>query len=157
MAEADNPNVLVFPPFAALAALLAAIVLEWLFPLHILPPPFPLWMTLAGALLTLASVAVAALGVQAFMQAGTNVDPRQPALKITTTGPYRFTRNPMYLGMIGIQFGLALTFSLDWAIFGGTGLILVLHYGVVLREETYLTKKFGAPYTGFKSRTRRWL
>ena len=76
---------------------------------------------------------------------------------VVETGPYRFTRNPMYLGMVIIQIGLCLTFSLDWLIFLTPILWAALHFGVVLREEAYLEAKFGAPYQHFKGRTRRWL
>jgi protein-S-isoprenylcysteine O-methyltransferase Ste14 len=157
MTEPDRPKILVFPPLAMLVALVAAIALEWLWPLHLLPPPFPLRTTLPGVVLTLASLALAVSGLRTFRRSGTNVDPRRPALKVIEAGPYRFTRNPMYLGIVGIQLGLALTFSLDWALFGAVLLGLVLHFGVVLREEEYMTAKFGAAYTEFRARTRRWL
>ena len=157
MTESDRPDILVFPPLAMLVALVAAVVLEWLWPLHLLPPPFPFRTTAPGIVLILAALALGISGLLTFRRSGTNVDPRRPALRVIETGPYRFTRNPMYLGMVGIQFGLALTFSLDWALFGAVLLGLVLHFGVVLREEAYMTAKFGAAYTEFRARTRRWL
>ncbi|MEO6299967.1 MAG: isoprenylcysteine carboxylmethyltransferase family protein [Paracoccaceae bacterium] len=157
MPAVDRPDIVIFPPLAMLIAIVAAVALEWLLPLQILPPPFQFWMTVIGALLFFASLAVAVSGARTFAKYGTNVDVRHPALKVVETGPYRFTRNPMYLGMVVGQFGLAMAFSLDWALIGGVALWAVLHYGVVLREETYLTAKFGATYTAFKSRTHRWL
>ena len=59
--------------------------------------------------------------------------------------------------MIALQLGLAFTFSLDWALFLAPVLWAVLHYGVVLREEAYLTAKFGDDYRAFLSETRRWI
>ena len=157
MAEADRPDIVIFPPLALLIAVAGAVALEWLWPLAIVPKPFALWSTAAGVVLSLAAAALAVAGSRTFRRAGTNVDPRRPALKLVETGPYRFTRNPMYLGMVGLELGLALTFSLDWALIGAVLLALVLHFGVVLREEAYMTARFGAAYTGFRSRTRRWL
>ena len=94
---------------------------------------------------------------RAFSAAGTNVDPAKPALAIARSGPYRFTRNPMYLGMVCLISGLGLFFSLDHVIFIAPILFLTLHYGVVLREEAYLAEKFGADYEALKANTRRWL
>ena len=134
-----------------------AIALEWLAPLSILPPRFTPWAVIAGGVLLFTAGALAISGERAFRASGTNVDPRSPALKLVETGPYRFTRNPMYLGMVTLQLGLALALSLDWALIGAPLLLALLHFGVVLREETYLTEKFGAPYANYLSRTRRWL
>ncbi len=156
MPAADRPDILIFPPLATLIAIVAAVALEWLVPLRLLPPAFTFWSTAIGVILTVAAIALTIIGARTFAKAGTNVDPRKPALRIVETGPYKFTRNPMYLGIVGLQFGLALLFSLDWALLGGVALGAVLHYGVVLREEAYLTAKFGATYTEFQTRSRRW-
>nr|WP_239113369.1 isoprenylcysteine carboxylmethyltransferase family protein [Shimia biformata] len=101
--------------------------------------------------------ALAISGDRAFKAAGTNVDPRQAALTLVRTGPFRVTRNPMYLGMVLLQLGLALTFSLDWALLGAVCVWLILHFGVVLREEAYLVSRFGDAYRDYLSETRRWL
>ena len=67
------------------------------------------------------------------------------------------TRNPMYLGLMLGYVGITLIASLDWGLLTLIPLALTLHYGVVLREERYLTAKFGKPYTDYLARTRRWL
>jgi len=153
----ETADILIFPPLASVIAPVCAIALEWLLPLHLVPAPFTLWSVLLGVGLMLLALSLALSGTKAFGQAKTNVDPRQPALVLVESGPYRFTRNPMYLGMIILQLGLALTFSLDWALPGALVLWAVLHFGVVLHEEAYLTGRFGTPYTDFMKRTRRWL
>lgn len=153
----DKPDILVYPPLASVVAPLVAVALEWLAPLSLLPAPFAFWSVAIGLALVCASGALAMSGTRAFQAAGTNVDPKSPALTLVETGPYRFTRNPMYLGMVLLQLGLAALFSLDWALVLAPVLWAVLHYGVVLREETYLSAKFGAPYDAFLERTRRWL
>ncbi len=63
----------------------------------------------------------------------------------------------MYLGMILFQIGIALAFSLDWALLIAPLLWAALHFGVVLREERYLSERFGEEYTRFVSQTRRWI
>src|SRR5947209_13699772 len=88
--------------------------------------------------------------------AGTNVNPAKPALTIVRDGPFRFTRNPMYLALCLLQ--LALGFLLnDWiTLLFVIPLAMILHYGVILREERYLTVKFGEPYLELKRKVRRW-
>ena len=89
--------------------------------------------------------------------AGTNVDPGKPALAIVRAGPFRFTRNPMYLALCLVQIALGF-FLNDWiTLFFVVPLALILHYGVILREERYLTAKFGESYLQFKSEVRRWI
>ncbi|MEL7344049.1 MAG: isoprenylcysteine carboxylmethyltransferase family protein [Pseudomonadota bacterium] len=154
----DRPKILVFPPLAATLCPAAALVLERLVPLGWLPdwvPPFGVLSI--GIIAMFGAIIMAASGIKAFKAAGTNVDPRRAALVVVETGPYRITRNPMYLAMVVLQFGLCLTFSLDWLILFAPMLWGVLHFGVVLREEAYLTAKFGAPYQHYMGRTRRWI
>jgi len=89
--------------------------------------------------------------------AGTNVDPAKPALTIVRGGPFRFTRNPMYLALCLLQVALGF-FLNDWiTLLFVVPLGLILHYGVILREERYLTAKFGKPYLQLKRDVRRWL
>ncbi|MEX0286721.1 MAG: isoprenylcysteine carboxylmethyltransferase family protein [Paracoccaceae bacterium] len=150
------PQIAVFPPLAAMIAAVGAVVMEWMAPLNLLPSGW-FAMTLPGVALFVLSVAFPVAGARAFKQADTNVDPRKPALNLVLSGPYKFTRNPMYLGMVLFQLALALTFAIDWALITAVALWAVLHFGVVLREEAYLTDIFGQPYTDYLGQTRRWL
>ncbi|MFY0660415.1 MAG: isoprenylcysteine carboxylmethyltransferase family protein [Shimia sp.] len=152
-----GPNIAVYPPVVSVIAPVAAIALEWLVPLAVLPEAGRLLLVVPGVALLGGAGWLAMSGTRAFQEAGTNVDPKQPTLKLVGTGPYRFTRNPMYLGMVLLQLGLALTFSLDWAVLGAVAVLVLLHYGVVLREEAYLTDLFGQDYQAFLAQTRRWL
>lgn len=153
----DRPDILFLPPIGALGAPLMALLLEWLVPLPLLPAAPAPALRFAGIALILGAIALGGWGVVTFRKARTNVDPRQPALVLVDTGPFRFTRNPMYLGMVVLQVGIALAASLDWALIFAPVLWAALHFGVVLREEAYLTAKFGTPYRDFLSRTRRWI
>lgn len=153
----DHPAVLFFPPLGLLAVIVAAALLEWLLPLGLMPPPGTGWSTTVGVVLIALAVGLALWGVLSFRAAGTNVNPRQPSLQVVETGPYRFTRNPMYLGMVILILGLGFAASLDWALLLAPVFWAALHFGVVLREEAYLSGKFGEPYRAFLGRTRRWL
>ena len=110
-----------------------------------------------GIVLVILAPTLAISAVVTFKKAGTNVNPAEPALTIARGGPYRFTRNPMYLALCLLQ--VALGFFLDdWiTLMFVVPLFLMLHYGVVLREERYLTAKFGEPYLELKRGVRRWI
>jgi protein-S-isoprenylcysteine O-methyltransferase Ste14 len=154
----DHPDVIMLPPSLLLIALLLAIGLEFTGILHFLPPVSGTgWALYAGIILLAVALVLGISAARTFRAVGTNLSPHQPSLKLATTGPYRFTRNPMYLGFVLILAGLSLVFSLDWGLILVPVLALVLHYGVIIREEAYLTDKFGEAYRGFLTRTRRWI
>ena len=89
--------------------------------------------------------------------AGTNVHPSEPALALVRSGPFRFTRNPMYLALCLLQVALGF-FLNDWiTLLFVVPLALIFHHGVVLREERYLAAKFGEPYLQYKREVRRWI
>lgn len=146
------------PPLIVLIVLAAAIVLDWIIGLSFLPAiSWSSWSVYPGVLVVACGVALMAWAVRTFAAVGTNLSPHEPTLKLTTAGPYRLTRNPMYIGFMLLLAGVSLVFSLEWGLILLPVLALVLHYGVVLREEKYLTAKFGQTYTDFTSRTRRWV
>lgn len=153
----DAPQIVFFPPLLFFGTLIFAVLLEFLLPLKVLPVFAGNAAMFIGAAIMALAVSLAVSGVRNFKASATNVNPRQPALNLVTGGPYRFTRNPMYLGMTMFQPGAGLAFSLEWSFVLTPLLFAALHYGVVLREETYLSRKFGAPYDEFRASTRRWL
>ena len=88
--------------------------------------------------------------------AGTNVNPSRPATTIVSSGPFRFTRNPLYVGVTLIFGGLTLAFNTWWGFIVLVPVLITMHFGVVLREERYLERKFGEPYRQYRSRVRRY-
>lgn len=92
-----------------------------------------------------------------FRAAGTNVEPYKPSTMLVTSGPYRFTRNPIYLGFLTLYTGLCAIFALEWGILLLPFLWLALDRMVVAKEEDYLSRKFGDAYTHYLTHTRRWL
>lgn len=112
---------------------------------------------LVGGLLIAASMALLAASKQRFHDAGTPVRPKSRTTAIVDNGPYRFTRNPMYLAMAGVMTGLAVILgSLALAV-AAVAFVVVVHYGVVLREERYLLGLYGDTYRGYMQRVRRWI
>jgi protein-S-isoprenylcysteine O-methyltransferase Ste14 len=150
---ADTANVITRPPIAWALAVLAALALQWLMPLPFTPAAAPAgWV--GGAVF---AIALAAWAVATLTRAGSNVPTSMPTTTIVDAGPYRFTRNPIYLGMIVGLIGLAIAFDSLWLLVALMPFALVIRYGVVAREEAYLERKFGDVYRRYRSRVRRWL
>jgi protein-S-isoprenylcysteine O-methyltransferase Ste14 len=156
MAETiDRPNVLIPPPIPWALAILAGLVVGWLYPLQFVPTSIPrAWV--GGGLFVLA-VALAVWAIVTIRKAGTQFDVHKPTTAIVENGPYRFTRNPIYLGMFLSQAGIAIGFDDLWVLATLVPFYFVIRHGVVAREEAYLERKFGPVYLGYKSRVRRWL
>ena len=89
--------------------------------------------------------------------AGTNINPSLPALAIVQSGPFRYCRSPLYLALTLLFVGLTLAFNTWWGIVILVPLVIVMHVGVVLREERYLEQKFGETYRQYRSKVRRYL
>jgi protein-S-isoprenylcysteine O-methyltransferase Ste14 len=152
---ADTAHVIVRPPLAWGLAVIAGLALDWLAPLPFLPADLPAgWL---GALVFALALALFAWAIVTVTSAGSNVPTNRPTTTIVESGPYRFTRNPIYLGMFLGLIGLAIAFDDLWLLVMLVPFALVIRYGVVAREEAYLERKFGDVYRGYRSRVRRWL
>lgn len=155
--QKDHPNVIAFPPLIFATALGISWLLGMLIPLSVLPASLTVVALMLGAPLCVLAAGIALSGIFAFRRAGTHIEPHKPSLVLVDDGPYRFTRNPMYVGLILLMLGISLMVSLDWGLLIAPVFALVLHHGVVLREEAYLENKFGDPYRAYLERTRRWV
>ena len=153
-AEGGSAGVVMRPPFLYGGGFIVVLVLRWLWPLPIVGHGGPLWAALAVAVV---GVAIIMLGRRTLVAAGTNVDPMLPTMAIVTTGPYRFSRNPIYVGLTLLYLGLASAFNTWWAFIVLAPVLAIMHLGVVRREERYLEQKFREPYRQFRSRVRRYL
>jgi protein-S-isoprenylcysteine O-methyltransferase Ste14 len=156
MAEAtDKSDAVVRPPIAWALAILVGMGLDWLYPIPFLPTPVSAaWV--GGAIFALGFV-LAIWAIATIRMAGTRVETNKPTTAIVENGPYRFTRNPIYLGMLLGQTGLAIGFNSLWILATLVPFYFVIRYGVVMREEAYLERKFSKVYLDYKSRVRRWL
>ena len=152
----DHPNVIVFPPVILAATVLLACILQWLFPLGGLAGVSHAPRILAGVLALFVGFAFAATGHLTLVRAGTNVSPLRPTTALATSGIYRWTRNPLYTGGTFLMVGVAFMFALDWLLLLLLPSMLVLHFGVVRREERYLEGKFGDSYLRYKANVARY-
>jgi len=150
----DNPGVLVFPPLFFVICVAGGLIAHFTCPYRLTLPPWSRWMF--GAL-AVGTISFAIWGQRTMKAAGTNVHPGLPALAIVASGPFAFTRNPLYLSLIALFTAIGLTLASPAFLVLVAPLFLILHFGVVLREERYLDAKFGDAYRGYKARVRRWI
>jgi protein-S-isoprenylcysteine O-methyltransferase Ste14 len=147
-------GVLIFPPLLFTGTLAVGLLAHWLDPRPLLPS----WPArIAGLLLLVGSAGLVLAAERAFKRAGTNVRPDQPSLALVSDGPFRFTRNPMYVATTGLYLAVALLLNALWPVVLAIPMLMVLHWGVVRREERYLESKFGDPYRRYRERVRRWI
>ncbi len=96
-------------------------------------------------------------GIRQQRRAGTNIETHRPTETIVTDGPYRYSRNPLYIGLMSLYSGAAVMGDSLWVLGLLAPLLVVMHFGVILREEAYLERKFGDVYRAYRARVRRWL
>jgi protein-S-isoprenylcysteine O-methyltransferase Ste14 len=154
--EQDRPNTNknIHPPFVALLFIVIAYFLGRFAPL---PFVVPLILRNIGLLLTFIGFL---LGIGAFVEfrkARTTLDPHGSTKQLVTSGIYRFTRNPIYLGFLLMVIGLPLNSGLYWGVVLAPFYMIVMNRLFIEREEIYLEKKFKDAFTRYKSSVRRWL
>jgi protein-S-isoprenylcysteine O-methyltransferase Ste14 len=151
--QRDSPGVVALPPALYGIAFSIVLLVRWLWPLPILPYPAPFW---AGLTLVVLGIALGFWGQRTMRVAGTNVHPSRPTTAIVSSGPFRYSRNPLYLALNSVFIGLSLAVNTWWGFVTLVPLVVVMHYGVILREERYLEGKFGESYRSYKNRVRRY-
>lgn len=150
----DHPNVRIPPPLIYVAGFLIGLLLEKGFPVAVLPRT----PTRIGASVCIALwVILGAWSIGLFRRLRTSLLPIRPTTTLVVSGPYRFTRNPMYLALAFLYVGLALWFLMFWALVLLPAVIAVVQYFVIAREEKYLEEKFGEEYHQYRVRVRRWI
>jgi len=152
----DGAGVFVPPPLIFLAFLVAGLALDHLVLRVATGVAAPVRYALAGVI-GAAALAVGGSAFLRFRRAGTNPEPWRPTTVIVSTGVYRFTRNPMYLGMAVLYIALAIAADSVVALVLVVPAVAIIRYGVIAREERYLEAKFGDDYRRYKATVRRWL
>jgi len=150
----DHSGVVFPPPFLYVIPLGIGLLIHRLHPVAIMPRgvAFPI-----GLLLVALGLALAAFAIILFLRARTSPIPIKPTTAIVETGPYRFTRNPMYLGLALLYLGVTLWVDTLWPLLFLPLVILIVQRSVIEREERYLEAKFGKEYLDYKARVRRWI
>lgn len=150
----DNAGVIAPPPLIYLAGIGGGFVLDALLPsAHVSTAV----RTAAGVPLLVVGGALMAAFVRALSRARTAIHPGHATTAVVTSGPYRLTRNPGYLGMALVGAGVAVTTGALWVLAGVAAAAAVVDRGVIVREERYLARTFGDEYRRYTARVRRWM
>jgi protein-S-isoprenylcysteine O-methyltransferase Ste14 len=161
--DQDSPRVRFPPPLIYLGALLLGIGVDQLIGtrsglarLHGFGLSAEVRIWIAVAVLA-AGLIIGLLAAGLFRRAGTDVKPWRSSTALVTDGPYRWTRNPMYLGMSLVYVGLAFAADSLAALLLLIPVVIIIQTQVIAREERYLEGKFGDEFRAYKTRVRRWL
>jgi protein-S-isoprenylcysteine O-methyltransferase Ste14 len=150
----DNAGVIAFPLLIYLAGLGIGVVLHLVRPIRLLPRVLSL--VLGGGLVAAGGLLVRS-AFATMNRAQTNIDPFEPTTAIVSDGPFRYTRNPIYLSLALIYTGVAALINSLTVLVPLPVVLFIMQRGVIEREEAYLERKFGAEYTQYKARVRRWI
>ena len=152
--RADTAGVRVPPPLVFFVPLAVGLLLSHWIPTAYMDHAAANWV--GGTLIAL-GLTVALSAVYNFIHAGTNLRPDRPSSALVRGGPYRFTRNPMYLSMTIVYLGVALMIQSAWSLLLLPLVVAFIQTQVIRREEAYMERRFGAEYVRFKREVRRWI
>src|SRR5499426_161291 len=154
-ASRDVANLgLVRPPLVYLISLVSGFMIHFVVPVSFLPVSLAVPL---GVPLVAVAIALFSYSIARFRAARTPVPARKPTTTIVRAGPYRFSRNPIYLAFSLFQLGIALWVNSVWLLATLVGAVALMHYFVIRREEEYLARRFGAQYLDYKASVHRWL
>jgi protein-S-isoprenylcysteine O-methyltransferase Ste14 len=140
------------PPLVFLAAIIAGALLPGL------RLQWPWAARIAAGVILIAGALAPGIGaMRLFRKTGQDPKPWQPTPELIFDGPYRYTRNPMYVSMVLITLAVSAFSQRAWIAVLAPVALLIVHFTAVLREEAYLADKFGEPYLAYKAKVRRYL
>jgi protein-S-isoprenylcysteine O-methyltransferase Ste14 len=150
----DSPGVRVPPPVIYAAAFVLGLLLQAQFPLPFLAQAVALGL---GGVIAAVGALFIATSIPTMLRGHGTLNTAGPSAALVISGPYRYSRNPMYLGLILLYGGLACTFAVVWALPLLFPLVVYTQVGVIVPEEGYLNRAFGDTYHSYRTRVRRWL
>lgn len=150
----DSAGIKFPPPFVFLLSILIGLGIHRFWPMSVVPAT--LAMPLGVASLAFALVLVV-LGFRELRRHETTIRPDEPSSAIVKTGPYRFTRNPLYVSLSALHLGIALWTNILWVVLMLIPAWVVMTTQVIAREEAYLERAFGKDYLSYKASVRRWI
>jgi protein-S-isoprenylcysteine O-methyltransferase Ste14 len=150
----DTPAILLYPPVLMAVFLVVALLFGWKLPV---PLPFPRWMNLTGWAVVLVGFGIGFGALRVMRGAGTSPNPRIPVMMLVTSGPFKISRNPIYLAYVLFTAGLPLVLGTYWGLLLCPVLLDAYNRLIIAQEEDYLEHKFGSLYLEYKARVRRWL
>ncbi len=152
--QGDSSGVRFPPPLLYALPWLAGWLVGRAYPVHLLPAG---WARVLGWLLTALGAVIAASATILFRRAGTSPIPIKPTTALVVTGPYRVTRNPMYVSLAAVYVGVTCLFNTVWPLVLLPLVIVAVQRLVIAKEERYLEAKFGQAYRDYQARVSRWI
>ena len=153
----DRPNRIPWPPILLIATIALGIALQWLVPLPWIYGLAALEATATGITMIVAAFAIDIWAALVFRSQKTTIMPHQRSASLVTRGPFRFSRNPIYVGNLMVVAGLGMVLSNLWLLIATPVLGLALHKLAILREERHLEALFGDQWRDYSTRVRRWI
>jgi len=150
----DSSGYIVYPPVLMAIFLVVALLFGWKLPV---PLPFPWWMKAAGWVAILSGLGLAFSAVKSMKQANTTFDVNEPVTTLVSSGPFKISRNPIYLAYVLVVVGLPLVLGFYWGVILSPVALDAYNRLVISKEEAYLQAKFGEKYLKYKATVRRWL
>jgi len=149
----DHADVKIHPPVLTFIFITFAYLANWFIPLQFSMS----WLRYLGFAIAIIGFLLPFFAIREFMKAKTTVNPHGSVSNIISSGIFRLSRNPIYVGFVLMSIGFPLYSGTYWGIILSPVLILCFNYLIIQHEEVYLEKKFGEQYTSYKSKVRRWL
>jgi len=149
----DHAGVAFHPPLLLLCSIGLGFAARWLAPAEFMPRS---WAVVGGPVLVSASFALFLWAVNTMRRGGASIPTNEPTDSLVVSGPYRVSRNPIYLSMVCLLLGIAIWANSLWFIGLAATTVALLNWGVISREERYLERKVAAEYSAYKGRVRRW-
>ena len=150
----DHPQVVINPFLIYIIMGACAVIAQKYLPLPLVSQPVA---RIIGVIIMLFNLLAGLPAVRGMLSAGTSLNPGRPSTTLILSGSYRFSRNPMYIGLTLLYAGLMVFFQNVWGIFLLPVVIRLITVWVIIPEEEYLEQKFGAEYLNYKSAVRRWI
>ena len=157
MTHEDNAGVRVPPPIIFALPLVAGLILHRFWPLVAFSAATGGVIRRVGAVLAILALALTYWAIFSFRRMGTTVVPVQPATALVLRGPYRFSRNPMYLAMTFLYLGICCWALALWSLLFLPVVLVIIQRSVIGREEAYLGRRFGDDYRRYLTQVRRWI
>ncbi len=152
--QQDSAGVIGIPPLIYAGPLVGGLLLHRARPAALLPHQAARRL---GAIAVVAGSGMVVWGMSTMRRTGTPIDPRKPTTHLITSGPFHYSRNPIYTAFAFLYVGASLLANSRWPIFVLPGVLAVMRRGVIAREELYLERTFGEEYTRYRAHVRRWL
>ena len=152
--DSDAPNVKIIPPLVYLAGIVIGFLATLWVPTSVVPNSVA---RTVGGILIFCGAVLAGSAISKFKDVGTTVRPDRATSTLVITGPYKITRNPMYLGLALVYLGITIAGQSVWALILLPVVLTVIQRRAIEPEEAFLEKRFGANYISYKEKVRRWL